>query len=179
MPSVAFALSRKDIAAAVCSLREENNCSVENRYVNLCLAARRRRPKANIRKASATAGHKKHLLKLNSVFVLLGIHVAQRPSPQCVFTKYRNATFDTPKRSMRRLYRPIIQGKGYDGIARRAGRSPSEARKLPEQRPRSPRGMAETGKPRQGVPGGVQRGPRRGAAPNRPPSAARRAGGPN
>ena len=36
------------------------------------------------------------------------------------------------------------------GIARRAGRSPSAARKLPKQKPRSPRGMTEMGKPFKG-----------------------------
>ena len=35
----------------------------------------------------------------------------------------------------------------HGGIARRAGRSPSVARKLPEQKPRSPRGMVGYGKP--------------------------------
>ena len=34
-----------------------------------------------------------------------------------------------------------------DGIARRGGRSPSAARKLPQQRPRSPRGIMVYGKP--------------------------------
>ena len=42
-----------------------------------------------------------------------------------------------------------------------------------------PVGVGIYDKPQRGRPGGVQRGPRRGAAPNRPPSAARRAGGPN
>ena len=51
------------------------------------------------------------------------------------------------------------------GIARRAGRSPSAARKLPEQKPRSPRGMSETGKPKRGASGGMQGGPRRGRSP--------------
>ena len=53
----------------------------------------------------------------------------------------------------------------HAGIARRAGRSPSEARKLPEQKPRSPRGMSETGKPKRGASGGMQGGPRRGRSP--------------
>ena len=86
-----------------------------------------------------------------------------------------------------------FSAKSHAGIARRAGRSPREARKLPEQEPRSPREMAERGKPFKGhsvrveiddKPSGVVRGECRGglggaAAPNRPPSAARRAGGPN
>ena len=81
----------------------------------------------------------------------------------------------------------------HGGIARRAGRSPSAARKLPEQKPRSPRRMVGTGKPLRASPwewrdttkpSGVVRGECRGglggaAAPNRPPSAARRAGGPS
>ena len=51
------------------------------------------------------------------------------------------------------------------GTARRAGRSPSEARKLPEQKPRSPRKMSEAGKPQRGASGGMQGGPRRGRSP--------------
>ena len=51
------------------------------------------------------------------------------------------------------------------GIARRAGRSPSAARKLPEQKPRSPRGMSDVGKPQRGASGGMQGGPRRGRSP--------------
>ena len=39
------------------------------------------------------------------------------------------------------------QNPPADGIARRGGRSPSAARKLPQQKPRSPRGMLEVGKP--------------------------------
>ncbi len=83
--------------------------------------------------------------------------------------------------------------RSYAGIAQRAGRSPSVARKLPEQRPRSPRGVVGYGRPLKASPwecgiydkpSGVVRGECRGglggaAAPNRPPSAARRAGGPN
>ena len=42
---------------------------------------------------------------------------------------------------------PPFSAKAYSGIARRAGRSPSEARKLPEQKPRSPRGVRAYGKP--------------------------------
>ena len=44
---------------------------------------------------------------------------------------------------------PVIpfNAKAHAGIARRAGRSPSEARKLPEQKPRSPRGMVGYGRP--------------------------------
>ena len=63
---------------------------------------------------------------------------------------------------------PVLsfKAKAHAGIARRAGRSPSAARKLPQQKPRSPRGMVGYGRPLK-------------AAPNRPPSAARRAGGPN
>ena len=86
-----------------------------------------------------------------------------------------------------------FSAKAHAGIARRAGRSPSEARKLPEQKPRSPRGMVGYGRPLKASPwecgiydkpSGVVRGECRGglggaAAPNRPPSAARRAGGPN
>ena len=55
--------------------------------------------------------------------------------------------------------------KTHAGIARRAGRSPSAARKLPKQKPRSPRGMTETGKPKRGASGGMQGGPRRGRSP--------------
>ena len=83
--------------------------------------------------------------------------------------------------------------KSYAGIARREGRSPSAARKLPERQPRSPRKMSDVGKPLKtgpwecgiyDIPSGVVRGECRGGlggatAPNRPPSAARRAGGPN
>ena len=58
-----------------------------------------------------------------------------------------------------------FRAKPYAGIAQRAGRSPSVARKLPEQRPRSPRGMVETGKPQRGASGGMQGGPRRGRSP--------------
>ena len=42
---------------------------------------------------------------------------------------------------------PPFSAKAYSGIARRAGRSPSAARKLPKQRPRSPRQSAVVGKP--------------------------------
>ena len=38
------------------------------------------------------------------------------------------------------------------GIARRAGRSPSAARKLPKRKPRSPRGMVGSGKPLRATP---------------------------
>ena len=55
--------------------------------------------------------------------------------------------------------------EAHAGIARRAGRSPSEARKLPEQKPRSPPKMSETGKPKRGASGGMQGGPRRGRSP--------------
>ena len=64
------------------------------------------------------------------------------------------------------------------GIARRAGRSPSAARKLPQRQPRSPRGMTKYGKPlrarpwngkrrqaQRGASGGMQGGPRRGRSP--------------
>ena len=51
------------------------------------------------------------------------------------------------------------------GIARRGGRSPSEARKLPERKPRSPRGMSDVGKSQGGASGGMQGGPRRGRSP--------------
>ena len=57
------------------------------------------------------------------------------------------------------------RAKAHAGIARRAGRSPSAARKLPEQKPRSPRGVKETGKPKRGASGGMQGGPRRGRSP--------------
>ena len=40
-----------------------------------------------------------------------------------------------------------FSAKAHAGIARRAGRSPSEARKLPEQKPRSLRGMVGYGRP--------------------------------
>jgi len=43
--------------------------------------------------------------------------------------------------------RRLIQREGADGIARCGGRSPSVARKLPKQRPRSPRVVTETEKP--------------------------------
>ena len=55
--------------------------------------------------------------------------------------------------------------KPHAGIARRAGRSPSGARKLPQQGPRSPREMTERGKPQRGASGGMQGGPRRGRSP--------------
>ena len=44
---------------------------------------------------------------------------------------------------------PVIPftAKAHAGIARRGGRSPSVARKLPEQKPRSPRGMVGYGRP--------------------------------
>ena len=89
-----------------------------------------------------------------------------------------------------------FNAKAHNGIARRAGRSPSEARKLPKQRPRSPRRMMEYGRPlwanpwewrHTTSPAGSSGGSADGAspkglclaAPPRPPSAARRAGGPN
>ena len=86
-----------------------------------------------------------------------------------------------------------FNAKAHNGIARRAGRSPSEARKLPKRQTRSPREMVGYGRPMKASPwefwmydkpSGVVRGECRGglggaAAPNRPPSAARRAGGPN
>ena len=58
-----------------------------------------------------------------------------------------------------------FRAKPYAGIARRGGRSPSAARKLPKQKPRSPRGMSEAGKPQGGASGGMQGGPRRGRSP--------------
>ena len=51
------------------------------------------------------------------------------------------------------------------GIARRGGRSPSAARKLPQRQPRSPRKMSEKGKLQRGASGGMQGGPRRGRSP--------------
>jgi hypothetical protein len=45
-----------------------------------------------------------------------------------------------------------FKARSYAGIARRGGRSPSAARKLPKQMPRSPRGMAGTGKPLEASP---------------------------
>ena len=58
-----------------------------------------------------------------------------------------------------------FNAKAHAGVARRAGRSPSAARKLPEQQPRSPREMPEAGKPQRGASGGMQGGPRRGRSP--------------
>ena len=66
---------------------------------------------------------------------------------------------------MRRPHDPSLNAKAHTGIARRAGRSPSEARKLPEQKPRSPRKMSDVGKPQRGASGGMQGGPRRGRSP--------------
>ena len=78
------------------------------------------------------------------------------------------------------------------GIARRAGRSPSEARKLPEQKPRSPRGTAKFGKPLRASPwewgeatspagcfGGDARGAEKGAQPHNRPRLAPAGGGPS
>ncbi|CAK7028196.1 MAG: hypothetical protein DESF_01180 [Desulfovibrio sp.] len=61
-----------------------------------------------------------------------------------------------------------VKARAVDGIARRGGRSPSEARKLPQHKTRSPRDPSVIERP-WGGPGGVQRGPRRGKAPDRPP----------
>ena len=64
---------------------------------------------------------------------------------------------------MRRLHRSSFKVKAYDGVARRAGRSPSVARKLPKQMPRSPSQSAVVGKP-WGVNGGSAEGASRGGA---------------
>ena len=65
------------------------------------------------------------------------------------------------------MRRPALSfsAKTNAGIARREGRSPSAARKLPEQKPRSPRRMTKMGKPQRGASGGMQGGPRRGRSP--------------
>ena len=55
------------------------------------------------------------------------------------FQRLSTANATPPKRS--------FNADPYAGIARREGRSPSAARKLPQQKPRSPRGMSEVGKP--------------------------------
>jgi len=60
---------------------------------------------------------------------------------------------------------PSFKAKAHAGIARRGGRSPSAARKLPQQGPRSPREMTRMGKPKRGASGGMQGGPRRGRSP--------------
>ena len=83
-----------------------------------------------------------------------------------------------------------VNVEAYAGIARRAGRSPSEARKLPKRKPRSPRGMVEYGKPLRANPwewgyttspagssGGSAEGASEGRQPLTGPLAARRAGG--
>ena len=70
-----------------------------------------------------------------------------RHSPAVTPFLRRPHTNETPSQSMRRPHDPPLNAKAHTGIARRAGRSPSEARKLPEQKPRSPRGMRAYGKP--------------------------------
>ena len=88
-----------------------------------------------------------------------------RHSPAVTPFLRRPHTNETPSQSMRRPHDPPLNAKAHTGIARRAGRSPSEARKLPEQKPRSPRGMSNVGKPQRGASGGMQGGPRRGRSP--------------
>ena len=73
------------------------------------------------------------------------------------FQRLSTANATPPKRS--------FNADLHAGIARRGGRSPSVARKLPEQKPRSPRGMSNVGKPQRGASGGMQGGPRRGRSP--------------
>ena len=116
------------------------------------------------------------------------------PSPQHAFSQQPDSIPETSCSQPDALDLPF-SAKAHDGIARRGGRSPSAARKLPEQKPRSPRGMVEYGKPsganpweRRGTtsPAGSSGGSAEGAspkglclaAPNRPPSAPA-GGGPN
>ena len=68
------------------------------------------------------------------------------PSPQHAFSQQPDSIPETSCSQPDALDLPF-SAKAHDGIARRAGRSPSTARKLPEQKPRSPRGMVEYGKP--------------------------------
>jgi len=115
------------------------------------------------------------------------------PSSQRTFPQQPAAIPET-FHSQRDALCPSCSAKAHAGIARRAGRSPSEARKLPEQKPRSPRHVSETGKPLRANPwewgyirqaqagssgGSADGGLGGAAAPNRPRLAARRAGGQN
>ena len=86
------------------------------------------------------------------------------PSSQRTFPQQPAAIPET-FHSQRDALCPSCSAKAHAGIARRAGRSPSEARKLPQQKPRSPRHVSETGKLQRGASGGMQGGPRRGRSP--------------
>ena len=68
------------------------------------------------------------------------------PSPQHAFSQQPDSIPETSCSQPDALDLPF-SAKAHDGIARRGGRSPSAARKLPKQKPRSPRGMVEYGKP--------------------------------
>ena len=143
------------------------------------------------RKAPVPAGHKSRLSEDKPCFILFE---APLRKCRCHYAPCSNSDMQLPQiPHSQRDARLSFRAKAYAGIARRGGRSPSAARKLPEQRPRSPRGMVGYGRPLKASPwecgiydkpSGVVRGECRGglggaAAPNRPPSAARRAGGPN
>ena len=112
------------------------------------------------------------------------------PCPRTQQPSLKDLTFEAPHLKPTRRPSPSFNAKAHAGVAWRAGRSPSVARKLPKQKTRSPRAMTEYRKPVKVIPwewrdtkaSGVVRGECRGglggaAAPNRPPSAARRAGG--
>ena len=140
------------------------------------------------------AGHRKPLSKDRPGFYPSRNTGRANSPPQRAFLNNRPPflKFPTAPRCPQNL---SFSAKPPTGIARRAGRSPSEARKLPEQRPRSPRGMVGYGSPLKVIPwewrdatnlAGSSGGSAEGAspkglclaAPPRPPSAARRAGGP-
>ena len=116
------------------------------------------------------AGHKSHRSKDKPCSIALAAplripyhqqsitHVSQRPAQ-----KFRTFVTASPsfnnRPSFQRLHvanqtPPVIpfNAKAHAGIARRAGRSPSGARKLPEQKPRSPRGMVGYGRPLKAAP---------------------------
>ena len=92
------------------------------------------------RKAAVPAGHRNHLSKDKLCFILFE---APLRKCRCHYAPCSNRDMQLPQiPHSQRDARPSFRAKAYAGIARRGGRSPSAARKLPQQRPRSPRGMA-------------------------------------
>ena len=111
----------------------------------------RRQPKLNKRKAPAPAGHKSSLSKDKPAIFSMKIPLRKY---RCHYAPFSNSDmrFLRLPCSQRDTSQLSFRTKPYAGIARRGGRSPSAARKLTKQMLRSPRGMAETGKPLEASP---------------------------
>ena len=102
-------------------------------------------------KAAVPAGHRNHPSKDKPTLFFMKLPLRKY---RCHYAPFSNSDmrFLRLPCSQRDASQLSFRTKPYAGIARRGGRSPSAARKLPKQMPRSPRGMAETGKPLEASP---------------------------